>query len=52
MVAEVLLDAIDELTFLRGTYISHILVLPEAVPPVTPMNNGFFIRSNFSAVPF
>ena len=29
------------------TYISHILVFPLAVPPVTPINNGFFLRSNF-----
>lgn len=29
------------------TYISHMLVLPLAVPPVTPINNGFWRRSNF-----
>jgi hypothetical protein len=29
-----------------NTYISQILVLPPAVPPVTPMNKGLFLMSN------
>ena len=48
MITKFVLDAI-KFSDLFGTYISHRLVLPEAVPPVTPMNKGFFVRSNFSS---
>lgn len=33
---------------MQYTYILQILVLPPAVPPVTPINNGFFLMSNLS----
>lgn len=32
----------------KNTYISQRLVFPDAVPPVTPIKRGFFLRSNFS----